>query len=242
MTKIRLQVALARSGVASRRKSAKLIESGRIKVNGNVICEPGYRVDAREDTVVLDKKPVSLNLKEYCLLNKPRGVLSTVRDERGRKTVLSYIKDKNARFYPVGRLDKNTTGLIILTNDGDLTYRLTHPKFRIDRVYEAKVDGEVLDNELSRIKAGIIIDGKKARPENITLKKRSKFFTCLSVTLKEGRKREVRRLFESVGHEVLELKRVSYGPLGLKGLKEGSVRPLGEDEVLALRRCVGLER
>jgi 23S rRNA pseudouridine2605 synthase len=236
MNKIRLQVALARAGIASRRKSRELIESGRVKVNGSVVRESGFRVDASKDKITLGKNTVRPGgVKRYYILNKPKGVLSTARDERGRKTVLDYISEKRVRLYPVGRLDKDTTGLIILTNDGDLTYRLTHPKFGIDRVYEVKVSGSVSGENASRLKKGVVLEGGPARAEKVVFKNRSSEFTVILITLREGRKREVRNMFKAIGHDVLELKRVSYGPLKLGKLKTGEARLLTRDEVSALK-------
>jgi len=242
MNKIRLQVALATAGIASRRKSRGLIESGRVAVNGSVVNESGFRVDISKDRITLDKSPVRFSgVRRYYALNKPRGILSTARDERGRKTVLDYIVEKGPRLYPVGRLDKDTSGLIILTNDGDLTYRLTHPKFRIDRVYEVKALGKVSEKETSRLKKGVAIEGRLARAEKIIFKKRSSQFTIIIITIREGRKREIRNMFNVIGHNVLELKRISYGPLELGKLKEGEIRLLTKGEVVSLKEKVGLK-
>lgn len=240
MIKVRLQVALAKTGRASRRYAAELIKSGRVSVNNKIVTDRAFRVDTAKDEITLDGRLAFFEKKKYYVLNKPAGVLSTARDERGRKTVLDYIKRKNTRLYPVGRLDKDTTGLIILTNDGDLTYRLTHPKFRIDRVYEVKVKNEVRTEAVLRLKKGINLEGKRARAEKVTFKKRSPGSSVLLITLREGQKREVRRMFEAIGYEILELRRIAYGPLRLKGLEVGSSRPLTENEVLDLRRSVRL--
>jgi 16S rRNA U516 pseudouridylate synthase RsuA-like enzyme len=177
MTKIRLQVALAKAGIAARRKAASIIGAGRVKVNGKVASERGFRVDIAKDKVTLDGRVLSFGAaKCYYILNKPAGVVSTVKDERGRKKVTDYVRGKGVRIYPVGRLDKDTTGLIILTNDGELTYRLTHPKFGVERVYEATVKGEVDGKDLLRLKSGIVVEGKSAKAEKVLIKKR-----CLSL-------------------------------------------------------------
>ncbi|MEE9500283.1 MAG: pseudouridine synthase [Candidatus Omnitrophota bacterium] len=242
MNKIRLQVALATAGIASRRKSRELIEAGCVKVNGSLVNESGFRVDISKDKITLGKKPVRFDrVKRYYALNKPRGVLSTARDERGRKTVLDYISEKGLRLYPVGRLDKDTSGLIILTNDGDVTYRLTHPKFKIDRVYEVKASGNVSGKEAFRLKKGVVIEGHLARAEKVIFKKRSSQFTIIIITIREGRKREIRNMFNVIGHNVLELKRISYGPLELGKLKEGEIRLLTKGEVVSLKEKVGLK-
>lgn len=240
MNKIRLQVALAKAGIASRRKATELIKFNRIKVNGRVITEKGFGVDIAKDKITFDGRPIWFEKKKYYILNKPNGVISTTRDEHARKKVSDYLKVKGARLYPVGRLDKNTTGLIILTNDGVLTYRLTHPKFKVDRVYQVKVKGRVEEKDLARLKTGIVIDGKIAQAEKIVFRKRLSNSTLLLIILREGRKREVRKMFEVVGREVLKLKRIAYGPVRLKGLGEGQVRPLTEKEVTMLKSGVGL--
>lgn len=241
MSKIRLQVALAKAGVASRRKSAEIVAAGCVKVNGKTVTEKGFRVDTSKDRISFNGSPLHLaEEKHYYVLNKPAGVLSTAKDERGRKKVSDFVAEKGARLYPIGRLDKDTTGLIILTNDGDLTYRLTHPKFGVNRVYEAGVEGSLGDEGLERLKKGLIVDGKFVRAEKAVFKKKFPEFAVVLITLREGRKREVRNMFDALGCEVVQLKRISYCTLKLKGLKEGSVRPLTVSEIRALKHCVGL--
>ena len=240
MSTVRLQVALAKSGIASRRKAQEFIESKRIKVNGRFVTEKGFRVNMEKDRVTFDGNSLVFEKKSYYILNKPSGVLSTALDERGRKTVLDYLKKKKTRLYPVGRLDKDTTGLLILTNDGELTYRLTHPKFGIERVYEVKADGVVKKEEAARLKNGIVIDGELARIEKVILEKKSPDFTIFLLVLHEGRKRQIRRMFEAIGHGVQKLKRIAYGPLNLGDLKEGSARILSDNEIKKLKKAVGL--
>jgi len=241
MSKIRLQVALAKAGISSRRKAVEFIEKGRVRVNEKTVREKGFRVDAKSDKISIDGKTILPEEKKcYCLLNKPAGVLSTARDERLRKTVLDYVKLKNERLYPVGRLDKDTTGLIILTNDGDLTYRLTHPKFGVRRAYLVKVKGGIDTKALSRLKSGVTVDGRLARAEKVFTHKVSPDFSVITLMISEGRKREVRNMLKAVGHDVLGLKRVSYGPLKLGGLKEGKTRMLTKGEVARLKESVGL--
>jgi len=240
MSKIRLQVALAKAGTASRRKAAELIESGQVKVNGKIVREKGFRVNISKDKIIVNKKELSFENKSYYILNKPQGVLSTAKDERNRKTVLDFLKGAKNRLYPVGRLDKDTTGLIILTNDGEITFRLTHPKFGIKRVYEVKVEGSVEEKALKRLKDGVTIDGKPARAEKIILRKKSASQTDFTLTIGEGRKREIRKMCDAIGHRVLELKRIAFGPLRLKGLKTGSVRELTGTELKAIKKAIGL--
>ena len=240
MSKIRLQVALAKAGTASRRKAAELIESSQVKVNGKIVRKKGFRIDISKDRITVNKKELSFENKSYYILNKPQGVLSTAKDERNRKTVLDYVRDRQNRLYPVGRLDKDTTGLIILTNDGEITFRLTHPKFRIKRVYDVKVKGSVKDKELKRLKDGIMIDGKPARAEKIILKEKNASSSDFTLTIGEGRKREIRKMCDAIGHKVLELKRIAFGPLRLKGLKTGGTRELTGAEINILKKAVGL--
>ena len=241
MNKIRLQVALAKAGVASRRKAALIIGSNRVEVNGKAVNQKGFRVDIHKDIIVFDGKAVSFGgARRYYILNKPRGVVSTAADERGRKTVSDCVHHKGDRLYPIGRLDKDTTGLIILTNDGDLTYRLTHPKFEVARVYEAKVGGKVKVEDSRRLKSGINIEGKRARAQKVILKKSSTNFSILHLTLREGRKRQVRYMFEAIGHPVLKLKRISYGPMKLGRLTEGESRMLTAEELAKLKSAVGI--
>ena len=242
MSDMRLQVACAKAGIASRRESAKIIESGRVSVNGKIIIEPGYRVDLDKDEITLNNKSVTfLQRKHYYVLNKPKGVVSTARDERGRKKVIDYVKNKNIRVYPVGRLDKDTTGLIILTNDGDLSYRLTHPKFNVERVYKVKVKGKVPAEKIKRLIKGINLDGKVAKVKEAYIVESSMNYTELILVLCEGRKREIRRMMMSLGHIVKELMRISYGPIELGNLKEGDIRAISGIELKKLKVSVGLQ-
>ena len=237
MSKIRLQVALAQAGITSRRKASLLIASGHVRVNGKIIEEKGFRVDALHDRIEFNGKLVRFaEEKKYYMLNKPVGVVSTVSDERGRKTVLEYIPEMSKRLYPVGRLDKNTRGLIIVTNDGDLTYRLTHPKFEIERVYEVALKGEFTEEDRLKLIKGVFIEGKPARADKIAIKKKTKYSALIEIVLHEGKKREVRRMIETLGYEVLDLKRISYGPLALGSLKEGQSRLLTGNEIKMLKK------
>ena len=231
----RLQVVLARAGIAARRKAVVLIESGVVSVNGWPVCEPGFRVDREKDSIRVNGKAISAEKKYYFLLNKPKGVISTASDELKRKTVLDFAHSKE-RLYPVGRLDKDTTGLLILTNDGNLAYRLTHPKFGVERVYEAEVKGVPSASALEKIKSGINIEGYINRAENITIKRTTQTNCTLIVKMLEGKKREIRNLFLAVGHPVTALKRISYGPVNLGQLKEGCTRELTAKEMSDLKK------
>lgn len=242
MTKIRLQVALAKAGVASRRSAALIIQSGRVTVNGELVSEKGFRVETARDKVTVDEKLVVFRERKlYYALNKPMGVLSTVKDERLRQKVTDFVENERARLYPVGRLDRDTTGLIILTNDGELTYRLTHPKFGIERVYEVKVNGVLEKKELARLKIGVVIEGKLAKAEKVLWRKGTRRFTVVLISIREGRKREVRKMFGALEKSVITLKRVSYGTLRLGSLKQGVARPLTSTEITTLKRSVGLK-
>ncbi|MCQ9206966.1 MAG: rRNA pseudouridine synthase [Omnitrophica bacterium] len=242
MTKIRLQVALAKAGVASRRAAALIIQSGRVTVNGELVSEKGFRVEITKDKIAVDESPVIFRERKlYYMLNKPVGILSTVKDERGRQKVTDFVGNERARLYPIGRLDKDSSGLIILTNDGDLTYRLTHPRFGIERVYEVKVSGALEKKDLARLRSGVVIEGKLAKAEKVLWRKGTRRFTVVLISLREGRKREVRKMFGALEKGVITLKRVSYGTLRLGSLRQGIARPLTSSEITMLKRSVGLK-
>lgn len=228
----RLQKFMAHSGVASRRKCEELIRAGKVKVNGKVIQELGTKVDTQKDIVeVLGKQIKSDEAKVYFLLNKPRGILSSVRDDRGRKTVVSLIKDPGVRLYPVGRLDYNTEGLLLLTNDGELTNRLIHPRYKVDKTYFAQVKGIPDKIKLDKLREGIDLEDGKTNPAEVKLLKVDKDISDLEITIHEGRNRQVRRMFDSIGHPVLRLKRIKFGFLNLGKLKPGEYRRLTPREV-----------
>lgn len=236
MNTIRLQVALAKAGVSSRRKAIELIASNRVRVNGEIVDQKGARVNLSKDRITFDGRALIFREKKhYYILNKPAGVVSTVSDERGRRTILDCVQVQGARLYPVGRLDKDTTGLIILTDDGELTYRLTHPKFGIDRVYEVKVKGAVEGRHILQMQKGVFIEGRRAKAKKIVFKKRLPNSTTLIVTMSEGKKREVRTMFAARGYLVFKLKRIAYGPLRLGNLPEGAARPLTAGELQKLK-------
>lgn len=239
MRKIRLQVALAKAGAASRRKAALLIKEGSVNVNNRVVTEPGFRTDPEKDEIEVYGRRIQAEKKYYYILNKPAGVISTASDELKRKTVVDFT-DKKARLYPVGRLDRDTTGLLILTNDGDLAYRLTHPKFEIPRVYEIKTDHSPDTADLNRLRKGVMLDGKIARAQEIILKRKKGRFFVLNLMISEGRKHEIRKMFEAIGYGEIGLKRVSFGPVKLGDLREGYSRPLKENEIDSLKKYLKL--
>ena len=236
---MRLQKALAEAGIASRRKAEELITSGQIKVNGVVVTELGFKVKETDEIFFNDELVVRED-KVYLLLNKPTGYVSTVSDEKGRKTVLDLInpEDVKERIYPVGRLDSDTAGLIILTNDGDLTYSLTHPKHEVEKEYLARVKGIVVRNTAKEIKNGVVIDDNYlAVPKEVRIVELDKEFqtTLLSITLTEGKNREVRKIFEAAGHPVINLTRVRIANLTTEGVGRGYYRRLKIHEIKYLK-------
>lgn len=230
----RLQKVIANSGYCSRRKAEELILMGRVKVNNNVVSKLGIKVD-NSDTIIVDGHVISKESKVYYLLNKPRGVISSVLDDKNRKTVVDLI-DTNYRIYPVGRLDYDTTGALILTNDGELSNLMMHPSSNLDKVYIAKVKGLLSKDILSRLSHGIIIDGKKTAKAKVKLKKFDKKnqVSFIELTIHEGRNHQIKKMFESVGFEVLKLKRERIGFLDLTGLKSGEYRKLNNKEIKKL--------
>ena len=231
----RLQKVIASSGYCSRRKAEELIVEGKVKVNGKVITELGTKVDYN-DTVLVNGKP--LNNKEektYYLLNKPRGVVTTVKDEKDRKTVMELIPN-DKRVYPVGRLDYDTTGVLILTNDGELTNLLTHPKNQVEKTYIAKVEGLVMKQDLEKLCNGVIIDGKKTSRAKARIKKMDKKtnHTIVELVIYEGRNHQVKKMFEAIGYKVLKLKREKFSFLSVSNLKSGEYRLLSVKEVKKL--------
>lgn len=236
--RIRLNKFLAGAGIASRRKADELIASGAVKVNGRIVTELGTTVHPG-DVVTVHGKPLSpYKHLTYIVLNKPKDYITTTSDERGRKTVLDLVPLKT-RLYPVGRLDRNTTGVILLTNDGELAARLTHPRYGIEREYIVGLDKPLKAEHVAAIADGILLDGEKTRPAEVIISPADPREVC--IILREGKNREVRRLFEHVGYEVRRLHRSRYGIITVRGLARGEYRHLTRQEVIALRRLVGLE-
>lgn len=227
----RLQKVIASAGIASRRKAEELIKEGKVKVNGNIITELGTKVTAK-DKIEVNNRPIVFEEKVYFLLNKPRGVITSTKDEHGRKTVVDLI-DTDKRIYPVGRLDYDTTGAILLTNDGEFANILMHPSNKIDKVYLAKIDGIITGEVINTLKAGILLDGVKVIPSKVKLKKVNKEnnTSMVEITIHEGKNHEVKRLFEAVGFRVDKLTRKSIGIFNLEGLPSGKYRPLTHKEV-----------
>lgn len=233
---MRLQKFLAKAGIASRRKSEELILKGDIKVNDIVITELGTKVDPDCDTVMYKDKIVSQEEdKVYYMLNKPVGYVTTVKDEMGRKTVLDLLGPIPERVYPVGRLDCDTSGLLLLTNDGDLTYLITHPKHEIEKTYIATVRGIPSEVQLERFRQGLIIDNWKTAKAKISIINKTSNKATLSITIREGRNRQVRKMCAAIGTPVINLTRILVGPIDLGNLGEGQYRKLTEKELAYLK-------
>ena len=227
----RLQKVIASSGITSRRKAEELIVDGKVKVNGKVVTELGTKVDTKDEIMVNDELIVKEE-KEYYLLNKPRGVITSTSDDKGRTTVVDLI-DTTARIYPVGRLDYDTTGALLLTNDGEFANILTHPKNNIDKVYLAKLNGIIKGEQINKLKDGVMLDDVLVKPSRVKLKKvdLTKNTSMVEITIHEGKNHEVKRLFESVGFLVDKLTRERIGIFNLEGLKSGEYRKLTLKEI-----------
>jgi 23S rRNA pseudouridine2605 synthase len=234
---VRLVKFLAHAGVASRRAAEGLIAEGRVTVGGEVVTNPATDVDA-DSVVAVDGGLVEPEPREVHALNKPAGVVSTARDTHGRPTVVELVRSRR-RLYPVGRLDADSTGLILLTNDGELADLLTHPRYGVEKVYRARVQpGRLSPKAIKALREGVVLDDGRTAPARV----RQVAPGVLEITLREGRKRQVRRMCEAVGHRVVELERVAFGPLGLRGLELGRSRRLKDAEVERLRRAASKPR
>ena len=235
---MRLNKYIAQAGVCSRRKADELTLAGKVKINGAVCKTPGYDVQ-EGDTVVVDGKPVEAPEKPvYYALNKPAGFITTTSDEKDRPTVLSLLTDVTARVYPVGRLDGATRGLLLLTNDGDLSYHIAHPSQKVWKTYVAVVAGYLSKDELWALRNGVDIgDKKKTAPAWVTVLKEKSDTTTLEIKIREGRNRQVRRMCKAVGHTVLDLQRTAIGDIKLGRLHEGTYRRLTSAEVEYLKNC-----
>ncbi len=234
----RLQKIIALSGYASRRKAEDLIKAGKVMVNGKVVRELGTKANFSDD-ILIDGKKIEREEKEYYIFNKPRGVITSTSDDKGRKVVTDYF-ETNKRLYPVGRLDYDTTGLLILTNDGELANLIMHPRNEIEKQYIAKLEGIIKGEEINKLKNGIVLDGTKCIPKRVKLRKFDKKTntSIVEIVICEGKNHEVKRLFESVSFNVLKLKRERIGFLTLGKLKSGEYRKLNPKEVKQLYRLV----
>ncbi|MDD2432329.1 MAG: pseudouridine synthase [Clostridia bacterium] len=238
----RLQKYLARCGVASRRKAEAMIKQGLVKVNGQVISEMGFQVKPGKDQVeVRGRKIEPEKRKVYLLLNKPCKVVTTLHDPQGRKKVTDLIKGVNERIYPVGRLDYDSEGLLLLTNDGELTNHLTHPRFAIAKTYLVKVQGQVNKQTVGKLQKGIELEDGLTQPALVKVRQRKQTETLLEITIREGRNRQIRRMCEKTGHPVITLTRLKFGPLDLSNLKVGEYRELKPKEIQALKKACHLK-
>jgi 23S rRNA pseudouridine2605 synthase len=231
----RLQKVMASRGVASRRACEEMILAGRVTVNGKVVSEMGTKV-APGDIIAVDGKelPSDKDPLVYLMLNKPRGCVTTVKDPQGRTTVMDLLDNQEYRVFPVGRLDFDTEGLLLLTNDGDLSYALTHPSHGVEKTYQAVVYGTPSKEELDRLRSGIQLEDGKTAPAKVKVLK-SGPKSKISLTIHEGKKRQVRRMLQEIGHPVINLKRTHFGPLSLKGLAPGQYRHLSSKEIRELK-------
>jgi len=232
----RLQKILAKAGIASRRQAEQLIRAGRIRVNDQVVVEMGCTADPVRDRITCDGKPVVFEEKIYVLLNKPAGYVTTLADPQGRPMVSDLIDGIAARLFPVGRLDLDTEGALLMTNDGTLTNRILHPRYEVNKTYEALVTGSLSKEQLILLEQGIVIDGVKTQPARVRVLQRRPDASLVEITIHEGRKRQVRKMFQSVNHRVLHLKRTAYGQLRLGTLPLGKFRILSPDDLKKIFR------
>ena len=232
---MRINKFLADNGIASRRHADEMIIAGRVKINDK-IAQLGMTVE-ESDVITIDGKPVERKEKTlyYYLMNKPKGVVCTLSDDRGRKTVTEYLPQNGARVFPVGRLDYATEGLLILTNDGDLAYRLTNPKTEIPKTYMARIEGKLTEKDLNPIRSGVELDGYLTKKCKAHIVETNKAYTKVHITITEGKNRQVRRMFEAIGKNVEFLKRIKIGQLTISGLDRGEVRELTSEEIFYLQ-------
>ena len=235
---MRLQKYMAMCGVAARRKCEEMIAAGRVTVNGRVITEMGTQVEEHDEVLVDGVRITPEEEKRYVLYHKPAGEVTTVSDEKGRETVMDRFADFPERIYPVGRLDYDSEGLLLLTNDGALAQLLTHPSCEVDKVYLARVTGNPSNEAIDRLRRGVYMEGDERRtyPADVRVVRDESLFSDILVTIHEGRNRQVRRMFDAVGHKVLLLRRVRFGPLELGSLRRGEWRELTAQEVEQLHR------
>jgi 23S rRNA pseudouridine2605 synthase len=229
---VRLQKYIAQCGVASRRKAEELIGAGRIAIDGVIVREMGIRIVPGKNSVTFDGKPVQAEEKlVYYLLNKPKGYVTTLSDPQGRPIVTSLIKEKNVRLFPVGRLDFDTEGALLLTNDGVLAQKVQHPSYEIDKTYEALVKGCPSKDQLGHLEKGIFLEGKLTAPATVSIISRVGGNCLMRITIHEGRKRQVKKMFAFIGNPVLQLKRTAYGKLSLGRIPLGKYRQLNPSEL-----------
>ncbi|MCW5937613.1 MAG: rRNA pseudouridine synthase [Fimbriimonadaceae bacterium] len=236
---MRIHRYIASSGLCSRRKAEEMIREGRVTLNGSLVVELGVPVKDG-DQVAVDGQAVRPASLQYIVLNKPKGVVTTLTDPQRRPTVASFMPPSAIGLKPVGRLDMETEGLLILTNDGELAMRLTHPRYGVEKEYEAQVAGVPDEAAVNKLRKGVFVDGRKTAPAKVDLLGHDGTTARLSITIHEGRKRQVRLMCMAVGHPVQELRRVRIGPLRLKGMRPGEARVIGVQQVRTLQKLVGL--
>ena len=243
MEKIRIQKIIADSGFCSRRKAEEYISSGKVKVNGHP-CKLGDKADAVKDIITVNGERIYFSPKRklyYIMLNKPRGYVTTMSDEQGRRSVADLITDIDDRVYPIGRLDRNSEGLLLFTNDGDFANMIMHPSHHITKTYRVTIHGKVDDDAIVKLSVGVEIDGRKTMPATVNVVTEEEKRTVLLITISEGRNRQIRKMCEAVGLEVARLKRTSIGPIKLGMLKPGEHRELTKEELRAIRNAIKKE-
>jgi 23S rRNA pseudouridine2605 synthase len=241
--KERLQKIIATAGIASRRHAEKMITEGRVSVNNVVVTELGVKADAQKDIIRVDGKTISLEkTKHYIILNKPAGFVTTLHDPQNRPTVVDLLGDVPERVYPVGRLDYDSRGLLLLTNDGDFAQKIQHPRFEKPKIYRVKIQGRLSKEELKQLGKGIQVEHDVFKPENLKVEKINDKSTWLRLTLREGKNRIIRRGFEAMGHRVAHLLREAIGDLQLGNLKEGMWRHLTKKEIIQLQDSKVIEK
>lgn len=234
---MRINKYIASSGVASRRKAEELILEGKIKVNNKVVTDLATEINEQNDSVTYDGKKIKpVQNYTYMMFYKPKSCVTTANDEKGRKTIYDYIDTKDKRLFPVGRLDYDSEGLLLLTNDGELTYKLTHPSNEIPKTYLVKVEGEVKQADLARLRNGVELDGTKTKRCKIKLREFTDNISSFDMTIYEGRNRQIRRMFECIDKEVIFLKRIAIGDVRLGGLTRGTTRYLNQKEIDYLKK------
>ena len=238
----RLQKILAAAGIASRREAEKIITAGRVRVNGKVVTELGSKFDPARTRIMVDGKPIKAESKAYYMFYKPRGVVTTMSDPENRRSIADFVKDLPERVFPVGRLDYNTEGLLLLTNDGALAQALMHPSHEVNKTYLVKVPGLVPDEKLDLLRLGIKLEDGMTAPAVVNLRsyEHEHNFTLFDITIHEGRNRQVRRMCDAIGFPVRDLKRIKMGPLTLSNLGRGKFRELSESELAALKKAAKL--
>lgn len=234
---MRINKYIAQAGICSRRKADELIANGNVKINGAVLKEPGYEVTDGDKVEVNGTQIDAKQKLEYVLINKPLGMVTTVSDDKERLTVMDVVADIDARLFPVGRLDYNTSGALIMTNDGEMAYRLTHPKHEVYKTYRARVAGILSNEKAARLRKGVDIGGFVTSPAKVNIIKGTQHSTIVEISIHEGKNRQVRKMFAAVGNPVQELERIAIGEIRLGHLKPGHYRKLTREEIEYLKNC-----